>query len=292
VITGTGIGNGTLILSGTYCNTGTYDLEFYKAGATGTASGSTNDDYGTDSKPAGEGLLYLGKLSGITSGTFTDQVVSTLAPVDPADKITAIAIDTTTKNTSEFSEIIGFTPAKVLFVKRITAVNGVAINTIADDTSVKYGADDNNPLWPAGYLKGEILQPNVKPGDKVQYTIYFLNAGGSNADSVRMCDVIQANQTFLPLGTNGRDLELQIDTGAVQALTQSSDSDRGQYVSPNTPLPSSCNFLIENTNGTTIVDITNITGATTPNLPTLVNAKVSGTPSSYGLVRFTTTINP
>jgi parallel beta-helix repeat protein len=288
VITATGVSSGNLLLSGTYCNPGTYDIEFYKAGATGTASGTTNDDYGTDSKPAGEGLLYLGKLSGVSGGTFTDQVVSILAPIGAADQITAIAINTTTGNTSEFSENIGFSPAKVLFVKRITAINGVPITTVADDTSLLHGADDDHPKWPAGYLKGAINIDDLRPGDRIEYTIYFLNAGGSNADSVKICDVLKPSQTFLPLGTNARDIELLIGTGAAQPLTRANDSDRGQFVPAESPLPSSCNFSTENTNGTAIVDVT---GTGTPILTTLVNAKVAGTPNSYGLIRFTTTIN-
>jgi SdrD B-like domain/Right handed beta helix region len=290
VITSTGTGSGTLILSGTYCNTGgTYDIEFYRAGATGTANGTTNDDYGVDSKPAGEGLLYLGKLSGVSGGVFTDQVISTVAPVSATDTITAIAINTTTRNTSEFSENAGFSPAKVLFVKRITAINDVPITTTADDTSLLYGADDDNPKWPAGYLKGAINVDNLRSGDRIQYTIYFLNAGGSNADSVRMCDVLKPNQTFLPAGTNTHDIEMVIGTGTTQILTQANDTDRGQLLPANDPLPSSCHFLTENTNGTAIVDIT---GTGSPTLPTLVNAKVAGTANSYGLIRFTTTVNP
>lgn len=288
VITSTTVGINNMTLSGTYCNTGTYDIEFYKAGATGTANGSTNDDYGTDNKPAGEGLFYLGKLSGVTGGTFTDQVIATSAQLSGSDTITAIAINTSTNNTSEFSENAGFTPAKVLFVKRITAINGVAINTYANDTSAAYGTDDDDPKWPAGYLTGDIARTDVKPGDTVEYTIYFLNAGGSNADDVRICDVLRPNQTFLPAGTNSHDLEMKIGTGAIQILSAASDGDRGQMVAANESLPGSCNFSIPNVNGTAIVDIT---GTSAPSLPTLPNAKVAGTANSYGFIRFTTKVN-
>jgi parallel beta-helix repeat protein len=288
VITSTAVGVSNMTLSGTYCNTGTYDIEFYKAGATGAANGSTNDDYGTDNKPAGEGLFYLGKLSGVTGGTFTDQVIATSAQLGGSDTITAIAINTTTNNTSEFSENAGFTPAKVLFVKRITAINGVSINTYANDTSAAYGTDDDDPKWPAGYLKGDIARIDVKPGDTVEYTIYFLNAGGSNANDVKICDVLRPNQTFLPAGTNSHDLEMKIGTGAIQILSAASDGDRGQMLAANEPLPGSCNFSISNINGTAIVDIT---GTSAPNLPTLLNAKVAGTANSYGFIRFTTKVN-
>jgi parallel beta-helix repeat protein len=292
VITSTGIGTGTMILSGTTCNIGTYDLEFYKAGATGTASGSTNDDYGPDSKPAGEGRLYLGKLTGVTGGTFTDQVVTLLAPLDPTDKITSIAINTSatgTNNTSEFSENVGFTPAKVLFVERITAVNGAPITTIEDDLLSPHSADDNDPKWPTGYLQGAINK-EVKPGDIVEYTVYFLNTGGSNADDVRICNVLQPKHTFLTGGTNTHDLEMLIGgSSTVHTFSQAKDTDRGEVVAADLPLPSSCNFLLENTNGTTIIDVT---GTTTPSLPTLLNAKTPGMANSYGLIRFTTKIDP
>jgi uncharacterized repeat protein (TIGR01451 family) len=122
----------------------------------------------------------------------------------------------------------------------------------------------------------------------VQYTVYFLNTGGSNADDVRICDVLQPNQAFLPAGTNTHDIEIKIGSGAVQSFTQASDTDRGEIVAPGLPLPGSCNFKLENTNGTAIVDVT---GTSSPILSTLVNAKGPGTANSYGLIRFTTKVD-
>ncbi|MEZ4728261.1 MAG: NosD domain-containing protein [Caldilineaceae bacterium] len=94
VITNARLVGHQLTLDVTFCNSGIFDLELYKA-----AEGA-----GENLPPAGEGATYLGTLSSISGGAISGTVMT--VPVEAGlaigDKITALAIDTTTGNTSEF----------------------------------------------------------------------------------------------------------------------------------------------------------------------------------------------
>ena len=197
-------------------------------------------------------------------------------------------------------------PANVLLVKRITAINGdrtknpnddTPLNTFVDDTtSILHKTDDNNAGWPSSYLLGAIDAGKVKPGDDIEYTVYFLNAGGVKADSVKICDLIAGQQDFKPdaYGTN-QDIALTIGkaSNTPTFLTQADDvGDRAQVIAPNGTVPTSCNLKADNTTSKTIVlDVTGTTGA--PALTTLKNTTGTGTPDdSFGFFRFTTTVKP
>lgn len=75
---------------------------------------------------------------------------------------------------------------KLLLVKRITAIHGdrtqnpndgTALNTFVNDPSTA----DDNLKWPepSTYFKESYNGGKVKPGDEVEYTIYFLNTGAA-----------------------------------------------------------------------------------------------------------------
>ncbi len=117
-----------LTVSGTYCTTGTYEIEFYKSVANGIT------DKGTDSLDAGEGTYYLGKLTGQTGGTFTGQPITVPggAGLGVGDAVAAIVIRTdgaagTVSNTSEFS------------VNR-TVVSGATLTKAFRPTSIGVGS--------------------------------------------------------------------------------------------------------------------------------------------------------
>jgi len=187
--------------------------------------------------------------------------------------------------------ILNNTP-NLLFVKRITQVNGVDINTIEDDPS---DPNDNNPRWPANYLRGAINQ-TLKPGDEVEYTIYYLNASLLPASQVRICDRLDPNLVFQPTAFNASspsDGGLPADKGIALAigsttptfyLTNINDApDRGEFV-PAPTVPPNCN-ITSNPNGTVVVNVTRTTGS--PTLPQIPNATSAGVPAnSYGFVRF------
>lgn len=84
-----------LTLNVSFCNSGTFDLEVYKA----------TEGAGEGLPPAGEGVTYLGTLSNVSGGLVSSAVLT--VPVNAGlvigNKITILAIDTANGNTSEFS---------------------------------------------------------------------------------------------------------------------------------------------------------------------------------------------
>ncbi|WP_299491277.1 hypothetical protein [Acaryochloris sp. IP29b_bin.137] len=188
---------------------------------------------------------------------------------------------------------------KLLLVKRITAINGnrtanpndnTPLNLFVDDPTQQ---DDNASGWPSDYLKGALNAGLVRPGNEIEYTIYFLNAGGSPAFEVQICDRIQNGQTFQPAAfTAGADAELQLGASPVFAQTAAPDSsDRTQFVSGVVPARA-CNLSGPNENGILILDLTGNPGSGLPNLNHLSRSTGQGMPNnSYGLLRFRTTVN-
>jgi len=187
-------------------------------------------------------------------------------------------------------------------VKRITAINpgqpgenSSFSNSFIDDLNT---TDDNYPYWPNDddlYLPGRINVNNIKPGDEVEYTIYFLSSGGRNAEKVRICDVIPDNMTFsensfgegfgIALGLNNASLP----TTNNQILSNLSDNDEGEFYPPGSSLPLNfCKKLDSNENLVTVDSLNNINGAIEVNLSNfLPNATAPGVPTnSYGFIRF------
>jgi uncharacterized repeat protein (TIGR01451 family) len=104
---------------------------------------------------------------------------------------------------------------RLRLVKRITGIKKfgeLAVTQIGgyNDLGGEF-ADDTSVVWPGGlngartYLLGAIdgSQVPASPGlpgpkDEIEYTIYFLADGPSDALGVKLCDFIPANQTFVP----------------------------------------------------------------------------------------------
>ena len=90
----------------------------------------------------------------------------------------------------------------LLLVKRITAINGVSQTGFDDDPST---TDDNSPYWPSPnttYLRGVRSVTNVKPGDELEYTIYFVDTNGP-ASNITLADVLPTNALFESTAYNG-----------------------------------------------------------------------------------------
>jgi uncharacterized repeat protein (TIGR01451 family) len=213
--------------------------------------------------------------------------------------------DTSNNTATDDDPIVGVSgPPNVLLIKRITAINGnrnqnpndnTLLNTFVDDTTSLRQADDNHPNWPSGYLVGALNAGKIKPGDQIEYSIYFLNAGGRDAKTVRICDRIVGNQNFLPdrYGT-GTGSQLQLGTNALLNLTNAADgNDRTQFISGGGTVPSSCFLKGANANGTLVMDVTGASGTGLPDLTTMPKSTGVGQPNdTYGFLRFTTQVKP
>jgi uncharacterized repeat protein (TIGR01451 family) len=189
---------------------------------------------------------------------------------------------------------------KLLLVKRITAINpgqtdAIQFNNFVDDGSP---TDDEAPNWPTKntYLRGEINVEKIKPGDEVEYTIYFLSNGSTNINKISLCDVIPDNMTFVSNSYgNGKGIGLSLNDTELQNTPNSllsnstSDSDQGKFYLPNITPPAFCkkidsnNDLVlvngaNNINGAVVLDLGNysLPPATAPGIPT----------NSYGFIRF------
>jgi uncharacterized repeat protein (TIGR01451 family) len=189
-----------------------------------------------------------------------------------------------------FTAPISMVPSLRL-VKRVSAINvkqsdgTFARTAIADFNDVLTGigaADDNAPGWPVTppvYLQGAFDQTQVpvaiapKPGDEVEYTIYFLSDGMVSAQNVALCDFVPSNSTYI----NGT-LQMQLGTGAVSTIPDPIGPTGGSY--PVAPFPSACNGA-NNGNGAVLVNVGTVTNSTGPGTPT----------ASYGFIRFRAKVN-
>jgi uncharacterized repeat protein (TIGR01451 family) len=207
--------------------------------------------------------------------------------------------------------------ANVLLVKRITAINGdrtqnpndtTPLNIMVDDSLTK----DNNANWPnpktsgiSNFLQGVINAGKVKPGDTVEYTLYFLNADVGNANGVKICDRLTGSQSLLlnAYGTN-KDIQIHKGDGAFTTWLSSSTSDltsatdvgdRAQLVTTGSA-PSSCHLDMTTggalDTGTLVIDINGTGNVNQPNWSPLSGSTGAGTANSYGFIRFTTKVNP
>ncbi|MBD2603221.1 hypothetical protein H6G81_01455 [Scytonema hofmannii FACHB-248] len=205
----------------------------------------------------------------------------------------------------------------VLLVKRITSINnstttrsGDNLAVYKDEVSNPY--DDNQitvtspnpPTTPADTDKwvdadnngepdliGGINGGNVRPGDEIEYTIYYLSTGDTTANNVLICDRIPENATFIPtafnsfptknttgLPTGDRGIIWQ-NNNVTESLTNISDDDTAEYLSPGVdPMIKYPGIKCDgtNTNGVVVVKLGNLPNAITPGTPT----------SSYGFIRF------
>ena len=199
----------------------------------------------------------------------------------------------------DYRIIVGVTPSnpKLLLVKRITAINGSLITNVVDDGFAS--SPDDNINWVTGYLKGDIIRNGVKPGDRLEYTIYFLSAGDTDITNVTICDLIPPNTTFVngaydSVGNSSNLGMVFANSTSITYLTGLFDGDPGKFYPPNTLPPTTCKkpptntplTAAHNTDGLVVVDV-----VTSPaKLPFAKSPP--GTPSnSYGFVRFTVTVN-
>jgi uncharacterized repeat protein (TIGR01451 family) len=197
-----------------------------------------------------------------------------------------------TNNTSPTPiTLTGLNIPNLRLVKRVSAINvkqtdGTFVRTAIanfNDLLVGAGAGDDNALgWPTTppiYLQGAFDQAQVpitvqpRPGDQVEYTIYFLSDGTASAQNVALCDFVPNNSSYV-----ANSLQLQVGTAPIATIADTIGASGGAYAAA--PFPSACNGT-NNGNGAVLVNIGNV-----------VNSTGSGTPNtSYGFIRFRATVN-
>ncbi len=278
----------------TYASTSSITLT---GGATRTSVsnpsvGSTTPSWGTFTIPGGGQvqITFVAAIAtGVTAGTY--QNPASAQYLDPA-RTTSTGTTTATYNPSSSTGedvTVSISDPKVVLVKRITRINTTDITTVVDDPNT---TDDNNANWASStFLQGAIDGGKVNPGDELEYTIYFLSAGNSPANTVWLCDRVPDNVTFVPTAFNGfatkaagglpnSDRGIQwLYNGQTESLTNVSDGDTAQYFPPGndpTAVYPTVNCGGANTNGAIVVNLSNLPNATSPGTPT----------NSYGFVRF------
>lgn len=269
-------------------------IDFNKNGTFEVSEGATAT---VNSGSTTANLSWSG-LSGVTAGTTYARFRITTDPTVTRATPNGLAVN----GEVEDYRVIVATPPRLRLVKRITAINATSITSVVAPTTTTDPNDDNSLNWPSGYLRGATDGGLVKPGDDVEYTIYFLSDGGNDATDVRVCDLVPNNTTFLATAFNnstptdgglpGTDLGMALALGSTTPtayLTNVSDTpDRGQFFAPGTSAPAACNSSSfttpvpgsSNVSGAVVVDVvkspTNLPKATAPGTPA----------NSYGFVRF------
>lgn len=246
--------------------------------------------------------------------TLVAQVTTSGAKTNTAQLSTLDQADPNTNNNSGSAIVtVAAVPPNLLLVKRITEVSGTPTSGFDDLLAGSKAGDDNNANWPtplATYLRGLLNGGSINPGERVEYTIYFLN-NQNPATNVTICDPIPANMTFVTDGYNSASPRptdpgaLPTDTGIALGfnastlpidptvyLTNANDSDRGRYYPPNDPsTPAACKRVNASGSITATGAAANTDGAIVVNVVSgtdqLPSATASGTPrNSYGFVRF------
>jgi uncharacterized repeat protein (TIGR01451 family) len=215
---------------------------------------------------------------------------------DPTDPNRTGAGNNTATDTTTITPLV---PVPNLhLVKRITALNSTSYTDTIDDPADTN--DDSSLNWTTNYLIGRTGKGitaadtvPVKPGDVLEYTIYFLSDGAASAQNVTVCDLIPSNTTFISntfdsstpkdsaTSTGNFGMRLTIDSNTVYLSNNDDAPDRGQYFAPNTSAPCGTNSAL----------ITVPNGAVTVKLNNIPNATAKGTPNSFGFIRFRAKVN-
>jgi uncharacterized repeat protein (TIGR01451 family) len=229
-------------------------------------------------KPHGEGKTYIGSCTSDANGIFGNSTPCVFSNAGTlgltvASNITATATTNPISgigNTSEFSAIPSIR-ANLLIAKRITAIKNTTgtitlFNTYVNDPNT---TDDDVANWPgvSSYVLGAINGGVVRPGDEIEYTVYYLNNGENRIGKARICDGLSANLDFVASFDSNhanQGIVFSPNGGTVQYLTgNTTDGDRGQYTTTVATTPTDCNLAnnsaADRSNNTVVVDVANST---------------------------------
>lgn len=202
--------------------------------------------------------------------------LSTRNTDDVSDRITSVGLNNNGK------------PSFIL-AKRITNLNpnpnSIDFTAVIDDGI----SENNDPNWANNFLQGQISVSDIQPGDEVEYTIYFLSNGTSEANQIKICDAVPDNMSFIENSFEiNKGMRLFFD-GTTQDLSNFANDDPGEFYSPSTNPPTFCQKIDPITDNLVSVDSNNNnSGAVVVELDdSLPFATGVGTPlNSYGYIRF------
>ena len=284
---------------------GTNNLTLTWAVPTGLTPGVRYARFRLTSDPS----VYTGGIGGTGAGTVTVPVPLMTAPLGEGEVEDYV-----------INKVPGFN-----LVKRITNINGSDITGFVDQTDVP-GNNDSDPKWPLPrdkYLRGGVnctpttpcntasgTIAGAKPGDLVEYTIYFLSNGSDNVKNVQLCDRIPSsatapiyNTTFEPatygassgvlFGWDSLGTSLVLpdpDNSTLVPSLKVALANASAFVATPTALPAvSCGASTLNPNGAVLF---NIGASTVVPAATAVGTTNTATPiNSYGFIRFKVKVN-
>jgi hypothetical protein len=199
------------------------------------------------SKPHGEGKTYLGSCTADSLGRFgtiANLCTLTNAALTSANynNITATATDSS-NNTSEFSAIPS-TRAKLVLAKRITSITDGTTGNITSFSSYVSDTVNSATNWPniSTDVLGEVDGGQAKPGDIVEYAVYYRNAGENRISAAKVCDRLNTNLVYekdfdaLHVGSG---IILKSGNNIPQYLTGAAGDDQGEFA---TGQPADCNL--------------------------------------------------
>ncbi|MCY7277370.1 MAG: hypothetical protein LH702_27475, partial [Phormidesmis sp. CAN_BIN44] len=246
------------------------------------------------------GILYYNGVA-VTVGQVLTAYDPTKLTIDPNDgnlvvSFTYAAIDAASKEDPTPATVtlpFGITVPNLRLVKRLTKIQATVLSGYVDVVTGASAIDDNASGWVnptatavksdnsgnttnfSSLLQGAVtatalpVAQQPKPGDEVEYTIYFLSDGGKDASNVSLCDFVPANTTYVP-----GSLQLSL-SGTLTAVPDGPALGSGFYPNSTPVFPASC-MGVNNSRGAAVVSVGSAPKAT-----------ASGTPTnSYGFFRF------
>jgi hypothetical protein len=205
--------------------------------------------------------------------------------------------------------------ANIVLVKRVTGIKPVGTNTWLTTnpndgknlTTVVHNTpnDADTINWPSTTYLAGAFNTVAKPGDQLEYTIYYLNTQGADASSLKICDPIRSTQKYNP-GSMKLSAGGATPIGLTDAVDAATGADRAYaYGAAALPAvvtaPTDCNlggtgYTVAATardNGGLAIQLVGSSATTQLNLLKIPSASTVGNPTaSYGFWRFTTTVDP
>jgi uncharacterized repeat protein (TIGR01451 family) len=250
------------------------------------------------------------------STTIPSVAIPTTWKSTAAKTITPIDIGLIDLDNKDFGIVQG---ANVALVKRVTGIKPVGTNTWLttnpndgkDLTKVVHNTPNDAATvnWPSTtYLAGAVTTV-AKPGDQLEYTIYYLNTQGADVSSLKICDPIRSTQKYNP-GSMKLSAGGATPIGLTDAVDAATGADRAYaYGAAALPavvaVPTDCNlgstlYTVAPTardNGGLAIQLVGASATKQLDLLKIPNATPVGTPAvtppdSYGFWRFTTTVDP